>query len=150
MSKSLGGQELKQEEEQLELSTPLDKRAEEEKKEAEKVKKAEKVAKKKRFYEMTNRADFVMAVGDEKRIKLIEDSLDKFCEEYAFDKIEFVKNFLAFRLFRKVANSKQDRWQHMDWIDLNDINKRFDLRLPQFKGAIRKYQKPLKRAYRGA
>jgi hypothetical protein len=84
---------------------------------------------------------FVSCVGDEKTIKTLKKALNSFCDKWGFEKVEFVRQVRAFRIYK--GNT------HVDWIDLNELNKIYDLKLVKFASGDRKYQKPMKRAYRG-
>ena len=107
----------------------------------EEIEKPKKKAAKKKL-EIINKERLDSCVGSKEISEKVVDSISKLCKDYDFDKVEFVRNFRAFRLYRKGA--------HLDWIDLNEINYMYGLGFPKFKGEIRKYQKPMKRAYRGS
>jgi len=70
---------------------------------------------------------------------IIIEALKDFSKNNKFTRVVFVRQFRAFRLYRGDS--------HVDWINLNELNHRYNLRLPKFSGASREYQKPLKRAY---
>ena len=72
----------------------------------------------------------------------LKEAILSFCHRWNFDRIEFFGKFQAFRLYSK--------GQHVDWIGLNELSRRFDLGIPVAARTASKklYTAPLKRAYK--
>ena len=71
----------------------------------------------------------------------LEQALTSFSHQWNFNKIEFFHKFQAFRLYKD--------GQHVDWIGLNDMTRRYQLKIPVAArtAARRLYTAPTKRAY---
>ena len=92
--------------------------------------------------------EFSACVGDPKIIKKMVAGLDDLCERSEIVKLEFVRQFRAFRLFQMVnGRGGSMTLSHTDWINLNELNKLYKMELPLFKGEERNYQRPLKRIW---
>lgn len=104
------------------------------------VKKVAKKIMKREVIDIQNHDALKSTIGDPERIEAIEDAITKFCSEQKFEKVFFHRPCRAFRLYR--GNN------HLDWINLNELSKRYELKLPDLMGSALKYQPPVKRAYR--
>ncbi len=92
--------------------------------------------------------EFTACVGDPKIIKSMVEALDDLCENSEIVKLEFIRQCRAFRLYQNQTNKRGlPVIKHMDWINLTELSKLYDMQLPQFKGALRNYQKPLRRIW---
>lgn len=86
--------------------------------------------------------DFSNGLVPESKVEALTEALNIFCHQWAFNKVEFFAKLQAFRLYNEN--------DHVDWIGLNELSRRYDLSLPLAakSAAKRLYTAPNKRAYR--
>jgi|GEM_PF-4258802 len=88
-----------------------------------------------------DQGDFANGLVPEDKVEILTEAINKFCHQWAFEKVEFFAKLQAFRLYRKGV--------HLDWIGLNELSRRYDLGIPLAakSAAKRLYTQPQKRAY---
>lgn len=86
-------------------------------------------------------------VGNPKHIKKIAYAIDDLAKKAGLSKIQFVRQFRAFRLYKSTIVRKQQVDTQVDWISLSELNKLYELGLPPFNGAEREYQAPQTRVW---
>jgi hypothetical protein len=81
------------------------------------------------------------AMVPESQVESLRGALDSFCHQWAFGKVEFFAKLQAFRLYQDGV--------HRDWIGLNELSRRYNLKIPLAarSAAKRLYTAPQKRAY---
>ena len=85
---------------------------------------------------------FFPSLVPENQLDNLDEAIVSFCHQWSFNKIEFFGKFQAFRLYKDN--------QHVDWIDLNQLTRRYQLQIPidARTAARRLYTSPIQRAYK--
>jgi hypothetical protein len=83
-------------------------------------------------FEFPGRAAVVAMIGAENALE-VDGLVKKFHQRYGC-KLRYVDKFKSFKIF------KAER--HMDWIDLNELMKRYDCRIPPVSRPLQAAQRP--------